>query len=95
MKKQYLECGKLVTTHGVKGTFKLEPWCDSVKVAASLRRVFFQQKDGTYKEMKVRNASAAGNMVLMSLEGIDDLDTARLHRGKVVYAHRDDFNLSD
>ena len=26
--QQYLEAGKVVTTHGVRGEMKLELWCD-------------------------------------------------------------------
>ena len=28
-KKQYLETGKIVTTHGIKGEVKVYPWCDT------------------------------------------------------------------
>lgn len=28
MPKEYLECGKIVTTHGVRGEVKIQPWCD-------------------------------------------------------------------
>ena len=28
--QQYLEAGKVVTTHGVRGEMKLELWCDGV-----------------------------------------------------------------
>ena len=28
MPKQFLECGKIVTTHGVRGEVKVQPWCD-------------------------------------------------------------------
>ena len=90
MKNQYLECGRLINTHGVRGVMKLEPWCDSPKVAASLRRIYIQSKDGTYREMKVKSASVAAGLVLISFEGVDDLDTARLYKGKVVFADRDD-----
>ena len=29
MLKQYLEVGKIVGTHGIKGEVRVEPWCDS------------------------------------------------------------------
>ena len=29
MKKQYLESGKIVTTHGVRGEVRVQPWCDT------------------------------------------------------------------
>ena len=28
--QQYLEAGRVVTTHGVKGEVKMELWCDGV-----------------------------------------------------------------
>jgi ribosomal 30S subunit maturation factor RimM len=27
-KKAYLEIAKIINTHGVRGAFKLDPWCD-------------------------------------------------------------------
>ncbi len=95
MKNQYLECGRLINTHGVRGVMKLESWCDSPKIAASLHRLYLLQRDGSYKELKVRTASVAAGFVLVSLEGIDDLDTARLYKGRTVFAHRDDIPMSE
>ena len=34
MKKEYLECGKVCSAHGVRGVLKIEVWCDSPKVLA-------------------------------------------------------------
>ena len=28
MKKEYLEAGKIVGVHGLKGEVKIDPWCD-------------------------------------------------------------------
>lgn len=28
--KQFLEVGKIVNTHGIRGEVKLQPWCNSV-----------------------------------------------------------------
>ena len=27
-KKRFLECGKIVNTHGIRGEVKIQPWCD-------------------------------------------------------------------
>ena len=35
-KIQYLECGKIVNTHGVRGAVKLEAWCDYPETLADL-----------------------------------------------------------
>ena len=47
MKKQYLECGKIANTHGVRGAVLIESWCDSPAVLASLKTVY-TEKDGTF-----------------------------------------------
>ena len=42
MKHTYLTCGKIVSTHGVRGAVKAEPWCDSPAVLAGFDRVYFR-----------------------------------------------------
>jgi 16S rRNA processing protein RimM len=41
-KSQFLECGKIVNTHGVRGGLKLESWCDTPQDLASLKKVFLE-----------------------------------------------------
>ena len=43
-KEQYLECGKIVGTHGVKGMVRLECYADSPKTLARLRRLYRKEK---------------------------------------------------
>ena len=93
-KKNYLECGKIINTHGVKGDVKLESYCDSPEVLASLERVFVLE-GREYREIEVLHASVFKNFVLASLEGIDDMDKAAAMKGTVVYASRDDFELEE
>ncbi len=92
MKNQYLECGKIVNTHGVKGAVKLESFCDSPKVLAALKTVYMQ-KNGEYLPVKVLHASIFKQFVIMELDGITDIDMAIPFKGTVLYADRDDFHL--
>ena len=94
MKKQYLECGKIINTHGVKGAVKLESWCDAPNVLASLKCIYMSQK-GQYIPVKVLHASVFKQFVIMELEGVNDIDAAMLLRGTVVYADRKDFHLKE
>ena len=55
MKKQYLECGKIANTHGVRGAVLIESWCDSPAVLASLETVYIE-KDGSYTPLRVLSA---------------------------------------
>ena len=86
----YLECGKVMGPHGVRGVLKIESWCDTPKVLASQKRVFLANKDGSYEERKVLGASVSGALVLLTLEGIDDRDVAVAMKNTVLYLHRDD-----
>ena len=94
MKKEYLECGKVVAAHGVRGLVKVEHWCDSAKVFAKQKRVFLAEKDGSYKELGVLSASVSGNIIITALEGVDSREAAQAMKNTVLYLHRDDIPVS-
>ncbi|MBR6675855.1 MAG: 16S rRNA processing protein RimM [Clostridia bacterium] len=89
---EYLECGQIVSTHGVRGTVRLESRCDSPRVLASLKRMY-RKKGGEYVELKVVSSSIQKNMVLCTFEGLDSLEAAAAMKGTVLYARREDFRL--
>ena len=35
MQKKYIETGKIVGTHGVRGEMRVQAWCDSLKIFTS------------------------------------------------------------
>lgn len=90
MKKTYLEGGKILTSHGVKGQVKVEHLCDSPKVLTSAKEIYFMERDGSFTERAVKSASVAAQYVLMTIEGIDSREEAISYRGKLIYLHRDD-----
>ncbi len=89
MKKEYLECAKIISAHGVRGALKLESYCDSVKVLTSQKRVFVLE-NGEYKERKVINSSGLGEYAIMSIEGIETREAAQAAKGVILYLHRSD-----
>ena len=93
MKKEYLECGKVCSAHGVRGAMKIEHWCDSPRVLANQKRVFFAEADGSYKELAVISASVSGSFVLMSLDKITTREDAQAEKNRVIYLHRSDIPL--
>ena len=93
MKKEYIECGKVCSAHGVRGAMKIDPWCDTPRVLASQKRVFVADKGGTYKEIKVLSASVGGKFVLMTLDGIDTREAAQAEKNRILYLHRSDIPL--
>ena len=94
MKQPYLECGKIVNTHGVRGGLKVESYCDTPEVLASLPQLFLK-KSGNYEAKRIVKASAGAGRVLLYLDGIDTLDGAMLLKGKTVYARREDLHLAE
>ena len=93
-KKRYIECGKIVNTHGCHGGVKLESWCDTPEDLASLPRIFVRS-GAEYTEYKVKKASVFKQFVLFDLGGVSDMDAALALKGTVVYAEREDFELED
>ncbi len=89
--QQYLEAGKIVTTHGVRGEVKLELWCDGVDFLKKTGRLYPTAQGGTPR--KIQSIRPQGRMALLKLEGIDDMDAARALHGQVLYFDRSDATL--
>ena len=92
MKKQYLEAGKIVTTHGIKGEVKIMPYCDSAELLAEFDRLFLGKN---HDEIIVERARVQKNMVIAKLEGINTPEEAEKLRNKILFMHRDDLELDD
>lgn len=93
-KSQFLECGKIINTHGVRGGIKLESWCDTPADLASLKKIYL--KEGSeYVCHKVKKASVFKQFVLFELEGINNIDVAEKLKNKVIFADRDDISIDD
>ena len=88
-KQKYLECGKAVSTHGVRGTLRFECWCDTPETLAALKTIYRKAPDGSFIPMKVRSASVQKGMVLVSFEELTALEEAIPFKGTVFYADRD------
>jgi len=94
MKKQYLECGKIINTHGVTGSVKIDPWCDSPETFAKLKKVYFLQ-NGKYEKVKILKSSVFKRFVLATFEGVADIDSAAALKETVIYAVREDLPLDE
>ena len=79
--QQYLEAGKVVTTHGVRGEMKLELWCDGVDFLKKTGRLYASAKGG-----KCYNIADTGKVygVVTSVDhpGAQDIYTVKSPSGK-------------
>ncbi len=90
MTKRFLEAGRIVNTHGVRGEVKIEPWCDSPAWFCRLEHVYLGEKP-----FRLLSARPHGRFVLASLEGVGDLDAAILLKNRVIYLDRDEVSLPE
>ncbi len=91
-KREYLDCAEIVGTHGVQGGMRLQCRADSPHTLTKMKRMFLAIPGG-WRELKVTRASVQKSMVLIWFQGIDTLEAAIPYKGKVLFAHRDDFHL--
>ncbi len=92
MKKQYLESGKIVGTHGIKGEVRIDPWCDSPQFLAAFDKLYLDDRGETFIEVKSRPHK---NITLCKIKGVDNIDDAQRLRGRIVYIDRDDVKLEE
>mgnify|MGYP000018010320 FL=1 len=89
--QNYLPACKIVSTHGVRGEMKALPLCDGAAFLAKFKRLF-TSADGA-GETRVLGVRAQGNVILLRLDGVTDMDGARAQVGRTYYLAKADAKL--
>ncbi len=87
---QYLEIGKVVTTHGVNGEMKVYLYADSPASLFGVKKVYLDEKGMT--GITVRACRSQKNMLLLKLEGIDTVEKAHTMIGRYLWADRNEIS---
>ena len=87
MKEQYLEAGKLVSTHGIRGEVKLLPWADSPEFLLKFKTFYLE--NGA-RELSAESLRVQKSCLLIKFRGIDTVEQAQALRDKVLCIARDD-----
>ena len=87
-KKQYIEAGRIVNTHGVAGEVKIEVWLDSPQFMKSFRRCFIDKR-----EVKLLSARVHKGFLIAKLENVEDVNAAMALKGRTVFIDRADARL--
>lgn len=90
MKKQFLEAGQIVSTHGVQGEVKILPWCDGPEFLKEFHTLYI---DG--KPYQVTQARIHKTMLLCKLEGVSDMNAAQAMKNKVVSIDRNSAKIAE
>ena len=92
MLQPYLEAGKIVGTHGIKGELRVEPWCDSPEFLKKFKTLYWKES-GEYRPVRVKSARVHKNLALLQLDGVDSIEDGDVLRGRVLYLAREDAKL--
>ena len=93
MIKDYLEIGQIVSTHGVRGEIRLNPWCDGPEFVKKFKTLYRDDKGNN--PFNVLSCRPHGNVAVLKLEGVDTVEDARALRNTVLYMKRSDVKLPD
>ncbi len=88
--QKMLEAGRLVTTHGIRGELKMQPWCDSAEFALEIKKLYM---DG--KPLDIISRRVHKNALLLCLAGVDTVEKAKFLVGKILYFKREDAPLPE
>jgi len=88
MKKEYLEAGQIVNTHGVRGEVRVMPWADSPAFLQGFETLYI---DGAPR--RLLSARVHKNMLIVQLEGVSTIEGAIALKNKTVCIHRADAKL--
>ena len=92
MKKQYIETGKIVGTHGIKGEVRFTPWSDRPDDILNYKTLYCDENG--QDKMTVTSARVHKNIVLIKFKGTDSIEDAEKLRDQVLYVNRKDIKLA-
>ena len=89
-KKDYVEAGKIVNTHGVAGEVKIEVWLNSAKFMKKFKRLFIGER-----EFEIQGAKEHKGFFIAKLKGVDDINAAMPLKGREVKVLKSDVKLPE
>ena len=87
--EQFFRVGCITSPHGVHGEVKVYPTTDDPDRFLDLEKVILR-KNGKEEIRKISRVRFQKNMIILSLEGITDRNTAELYRQWELYVSRED-----
>lgn len=91
MLKQFLEAGKVVGMHGVRGEMRFDVWCDGADFLKKIKTLYLDA-DGK-RAVGVVSVRPHKNAALLKLDGVLTIEEAEKYRGRVLYFDRKDVHL--
>lgn len=90
--KKYLDIGKIVSIHGVRGEVNVQVRCDSPAFFCKLKTLYTEGGSPlTVERSRPKNAT----MAILKLKGIDTADGAQTLKNTLLYMDREDVTLPE
>ncbi len=88
-KKAFIEAGRIVNTHGIRGEVRIEVWLDSPQFLKSFKRLYTDAG----QELRVVSARVHKGFVIARFEGTEDVNAAMAFKNRTVSIRREDARL--
>lgn len=84
-----LEIGQIVNSYGIKGFLKVVPFTDDITRFEDLKSIYIE-KNKSLEEKFIQEVKYQKNLVLLKLEGIDDINQALEYKDCYLKINRKD-----
>lgn len=92
MLKEFLEAGKIVGTHGIRGELRVNPWCDSAEFLKQFQTLYLDRGN---TPVPVVSARVSKKLLLLVLKDVDSVEKADVLRGRTLYFKREDAKIPE
>ena len=91
MEQIFLEIGKIVNTHGLRGDVKVVPWSDYPEIFEEIDFVYLDKNT----KLQIKNVKYQKNNVILKLDTINSIEQAEKLKEKVLLVDKDDIEILD
>ncbi|MEC9485010.1 MAG: ribosome maturation factor RimM [Candidatus Izemoplasma sp.] len=84
--------GKLVNTHGLKGTVKIKPFTDFLEERFDVGSRIFIEHKGEKFPVIITSYRLTKGLVYVTFEQFDDINDIAKYKGSTLYVHEDDLH---
>lgn len=86
---EFLEVGKIINTHGLRGEVKVVTWTDSPEVFETLKNVVAKMRSGDVT-LSIKSVKYQKNNIIVKFGEIDSIEEAEKLKNAVLSASRDE-----
>lgn len=92
MKQKFLEAGKIINTHGVRGEMKVDAWMDSPEFLKQYKKMYLKKGE---QDLHLLSSRVHKGFLLIKSADIQSATEAEALRGQIVYIDRDEVSLPE